>query len=131
VFTRRGQGMFRVSVVGVVLFAVAAAGAPVPREDQRPPVPLAGSVWEGDGVVARTVYEFHEDGRMSLTYQGSRYANCGTWHQTGTSVYWETHQKYCEFEGKLTGTTVRGKSWNQPGGKWELTVKRTAAPKGD
>ena len=92
---------------------------------------LAGSVWEGDGVVARTVYEFHEDGRMSLTYNGTRHANCGTWQQTGNRVYWETHEKFCEFEGKLAGTTVSGKSWNKPGGRWELTVKRKPAPPGE
>ena len=123
--------MFRVCVVGVALLGGAAAGAPVPREEQRPPVPLAGSVWEGDGVVARTVYEFHPDGRMTLTYGGSTHHNCGTWRQAGTEIYWETNGKYCEFEGRLAGTTIRGRSWNQPGGKWNLTVKRKTAPAGE
>ena len=125
--------MTRETVLAAVLgaWAAAACAAPVPREEQRPPVPLAGSVWEGDGVVARTVYEFHADGSMSLTYGGTRHANCGTWQQTGTNIYWETNGKYCEFEGKLTGTSISGRSWNKPGGKWQLTVRRKAAPAGE
>jgi hypothetical protein len=118
--------MFRVSAVCVVLLTASAVGAPVPREDQRPPVPLAGSTWSGDGVVAPTVYEFHPDGRMSASYSESRIANIGTWKQDGTNIYWETCNKYCEFEGKLTGTTITGNAWNKPGGKWVLTFKRTA-----
>jgi hypothetical protein len=116
--------MFRLSSVCVVLLAVSAFGAPIPREEQRPPVPLAGSAWEGDGVVAPTVYEFHPDGRMTMSYNGARFANIGTWKQDGTRVYWEANNRYCEFEGTLSGTTITGQSWNQPGGKWTLTVKR-------
>ena len=122
--------MIRVPVLGVVLLAAAAAdlaGAPVPREDMRPPVPVAGAVWEGEGVVARTVYEFHRDGRMTLTYGGRTYANCGTWKRTGNQIYWETNNQFCEFEGTLDGTTLRGKAWNKPGGTWTLTVKLKTA----
>ena len=116
--------MFRASAVCVVLMVTAASGAPIPRESMRPPLPMAGSVWSGDGVVAPTVYEFHADGRMTLTYSGTRHQNLGTWKQEGTQIYWETCNKYCEFSGTLSGTTITGRSWNQPGGKWTLTVKR-------
>jgi hypothetical protein len=120
--------MFRVSLVCVFALAASSGGAPVPREEQRPPVPLADSVWEGDGVVARTLYEFHPDGRISMTYNGNRHLNIGTWQQDGTRIYWEANNRYCEFEGTLTGTTITGKSWNKPGGQWTLTVKRKTAP---
>ncbi len=120
--------MFRASFAALILTVTGTTGAPVPREEQRPPVPLSGSVWEGDGVVAPTRYTFHPDGRLTLEYQGATYPNCGTWRQSGTDVYWETNNKYCEFEGTLKGTTVTGKSWNKPGGKWVLTVRRTMAP---
>jgi hypothetical protein len=116
--------MFRLSVTCAALLTSSVLGAPIPRESQRPPVPLAGSVWEGDGVVAPTVYEFHPDGRISMSYNGLRHQNIGTWQQDGTRVYWEANQRYCEFEGTLTGTTITGRSWNKPGGKWTLTVKR-------
>jgi hypothetical protein len=116
--------VFRLSLVCVVLLAVSAIGAPVPREELRPPVPLAGSVWEGDGVVAPTVYEFHTDGRISMSYNGQRFVSIGTWQQVGTRVSWEVNNRYCEFEGTLSGTTLTGRSWNQPGGKWTLTIKR-------
>jgi hypothetical protein len=122
--------MFREALLGVAVFAVTAGGAPVPREDQRPPVRLAGTVWEGDGVVAPTVYTFHEDGMMTAAYNGAIHHRCGTWQQSGTRIYWESNGKYCEFEGTLAATTITGKSWNRPGGKWELTVKfRGAAPR--
>ena len=122
--------MFRVALAGVAVFAAVAGGAPVPREDQRPPVKLAGTVWEGDGVVAPTVYTFHEDGTLTAAYNGSTYHRCGTWRQDGTRIYWESNGKFCEFEGTLAGTTIRGKSWNRPGGKWELTVRcKGAAPR--
>lgn len=120
--------MFRLSAVCVVVVATSAGGAPVPREELRPPVPLAGSTWEGDGVVAQTVYEFHPDGRITMSYSGARYVNIGTWQQDGTRIYWEANNRYCEFEGKLKGTTITGRSWNKPGGNWTLTVKRTRAP---
>lgn len=79
--------MFRLSAACAVLIAASAVAAPVPREDQRPPIALAGSVWEGDGVVAPTTYEFHADGRISMTYMGTRHQNIGTWKQEGTRVY--------------------------------------------
>ena len=101
--------MVRVALVGVAVFAAVAGGAPVPREDQRPPVKLAGTVWEGDGVVAPTVYTFNEDGTLTAAYNGSTHHKCGTWRQNGTRVYWESNRRYCEFEGTLTGTTIKGK----------------------
>jgi hypothetical protein len=116
--------MFRLSAVFVVLLATSVTGAPIPRENMRPPVPLAGTVWEGDGVVAATIYEFHPDGRISMTYLNFRHRNIGTWQQDGTRIYWEANGRYCEFEGTLSGTTITGKSWNKPGGNWTLTVKR-------
>jgi hypothetical protein len=120
--------MFRLAVMCVLMLVASAVAAPIPREDQRPPVPLAGSVWEGDGVVAPTTYEFHPDGRITMSYNGRRHQNIGTWHQDGTRVYWEANNRYCEFEGTLSGTTITGKSWNQPGGNWTLCVKRKNVP---
>lgn len=120
--------MFRLAAVCVGVLATTVGGAPVPREDMRPPLPLAGSVWEGDGVVTTpTVYEFHTDGHLTMTHSGRRYINVGTWKQDGRKVYWEANEKYCEFEGTVTGTTIKGRSWNKPGGKWELTIKRKTA----
>jgi hypothetical protein len=122
--------MFRIlttCAVCALLLAMNATGAPVPRESTRPPVPLADSVWEGDGVDAPTVYEFHENGRMSTTYSGRRATNLGSWKQDGTKIYWETCDRYCEFEGTLSGTTITGRAWNKPGGKWALTFKRKSA----
>lgn len=121
--------MFRAASVCLIFLAASATSAPIPREDQFPPVPLAGSTWEGDGVVAKpTVYEFHPNGRITMSYNGNRYVNIGTWRQDGRSVYWEANNRYCEFEGTLTGTTITGRSWNKPGGKWTLTVKRKSTP---
>ena len=66
---------------------------------------------------------------LTAAYNGATYHKCGTWRQDGARVYWESNGKYCEFEGTLAGTTIKGKSWNKPGGKWELTVRcKGAAP---
>jgi hypothetical protein len=86
-------------------------------------------VWEGDGVDGPTVYEFHENGRMSTTYtvRGGQVVpgpNIGSWTQNGTAIYWQTCNRYCEFDGKLTDTSITGKAHNKPGGKWTLTFKR-------
>jgi hypothetical protein len=116
--------MFRLSAVCVVLLATSLLGAPIPRESMRPPIPVAGTVWEGDGVVAASVYEFHPDGRMTMSYLGTRHQNIGTWQQDGTRIYWETNGRYCEFEGTITGTAMTGRAWNKPGGKWTLNIKR-------
>ena len=120
--------MFRLSTVCLALLSASAISAPVPREEMRPPVPLTGSVWEGDGVVeSPTVYEFHPNGRLTVSHSGERYANIGTWSQNGRRVNWEMNDRYCEFEGTLKGTTITGRSWNQPGGAWVLTVRRKSA----
>jgi hypothetical protein len=118
--------MFRLAVVCAVFVVTTVRGAPVPRESMRPPVPLADTVWEGDGVVAPTTYEFHASGWVSMSYQGQRHPNIGIWTQNGRDIYWESCNKYCEFQGTLTGTTITGHSWNKPGGNWTLTVKRTS-----
>ncbi len=122
--------MFRLSVVCAALIVPVAVAAPVPREELRPQVMLAGSLWtdEGEGDNTPTVYDFHSDGRLTLSYNGHTYPHCGTWQQHGTRVYWETNNRYYEFEGKLTGTTITGRSWNVKGGKWSLVVRRTKAP---
>lgn len=118
--------MFRLSFVFVALIVPNVLSAPIPREELRPPVPLSGSFWEdeGEGDVTRTLYEFHTNGKMTLSYNNNTFHNCGTWKQDGTNIYWETNSKYYEFEGKLAGTKITGRSWNVKGGNWKLVVKR-------
>lgn len=124
--------MFRLSAACLVLISASATSAPVPREEMRPPIPLAGSVWEGEGVVENpTVYEFHPNGRITMSYSGQRHTNIGTWSQDGRRVYWEANGQYCEFEGSLSGTTITGRSWNKPGGAWVLTVRRKSVQGAD
>jgi|GEM_PF-3452290 len=122
--------MFRLSLVFLALVVPNVLGAPVPREELRPPVPLAGSFWEdeGEGDVTRTHYEFHPNGKMTLSYNNNTFPNCGTWKQDGQRIYWETNSRYYEFEGTLAGTTITGQSWNIKGGKWKLVVKRIKPP---
>jgi hypothetical protein len=122
--------MVRHAVGCVILLAAGATAAPVPREAQRPPIPLAGTVWDGDGVCGPTVYEFHPDGMMSITHGNHRYENTGTWRQNGRDIYWETCGQYCEFLGTQTGSSITGRSWNKPGGEWTLKVQRKSSPAG-
>ena len=67
-------------------------------------------------------------GVLVYSYGGQTYRNA-TWRQTGTEVYWEANDRFCEFRGTLRGTVLTGKSWNQPGGQWTLTVKKQTAGK--
>jgi hypothetical protein len=100
-----------------------AVAAPLPPEARIKPVKeVAGTVWEGDGVVAPTVYYFEKGGVLTYSYNGAAYSN-GTWKQDGERIYWEFNERYCEFEGKISGDTISVNAWNVKGGKWELTIK--------
>jgi hypothetical protein len=123
--------MFRTTSACVLVFVTSVDAAPIPREEQCPPVTLGGCTWEGDSESGPTLYEFHKDGSMTLSYNGQTFPNCGSWRQNGTAIYWQTNNTFYEFDGTLTGTTVTGKAWNQPGGKWTLTFKRKSAPRAE
>jgi hypothetical protein len=123
--------MSRILLVAVLAVAPAlTAAAPVPKE-RKPRVPkLEGTTWSGDGVVAPTTYTFAEGGGLIYSYNGQTYT-AGSWRQQGDTIYWETNNKYCEFEGRVKGDEMSGKAWNVAGGKWELKMKREPDKPGD
>jgi opacity protein-like surface antigen len=109
--------------LALLVAGAAAAAAPVPKEKKPPAPKLEGTTWSGDGVVAPTTYTFEKDGTLVYSYNGQTYTS-GSWKQEGARVYWETNNRYCEFEGTVKGSEMAGKAWNVTGGKWELKMKR-------
>jgi hypothetical protein len=111
------------STVVLLAACVAAAAAPVPKEKKPPAPKLEGTTWSGDGVVAPTTYTFEKGGTLTYRYNGETHT-AGSWKQEGARVYWETNNKYCEFEGTVKGAEMTGKAWNVTGAKWELKIRR-------
>ncbi|HET6574445.1 MAG TPA: hypothetical protein VFG68_12630 [Fimbriiglobus sp.] len=112
-------------LIGAVLVVAcgAVAAAPVPKERKKPVPKLEGTTWSGDGVTAPTTYTFAKGGVLVYTYLGNTYSN-GTWKQTGAKVYWETNNRFAEFEGTVSGAVMAGEAWNVAGGRWKLKMKR-------
>jgi hypothetical protein len=88
---------------------------------------VEGTTWEGMGSVAYTVYRFEKGGILEYSYNGTTYRN-GTWKQKDAAIYLEANQKFWEFEGRMKDDVITGKAWNQPGQRWQLTMKRRGRP---
>ena len=112
-------------LAAVVLFAFAsvASAAPVPRELLKQAENLEGTTWSGDGVVAPTVYTFNKGGGLTFSYGGTTHTT-GSWKQDGNKIYWETCNKYCEFDGTFEFGQMSGKAHNVANGKWDLKMAK-------
>lgn len=95
--------------VTLIAMAIPAQAFPVPKAARVRDI--TGTTWFGDGVVADTRYTFNADGSLTYAYNGATY-HIGSWKQEGARVYWETNNKYCEFEGTLSGNMIAGNAWN-------------------
>jgi len=113
--------MRTVAALLVIALANAAPAAPVPKEILKKPESLEGTTWSGDGVVAPTVYTFNKGGGLTYSYQGATHT-AGSWKQDGNKIYWESNNKYCEFDGTFENGTMTGKAHNRPGGQWDLKM---------
>ena len=85
---------------------------------------LAGTKWLGKTFEGQEmVLEFLPEGGMKVTYGGSSFTTA-SWKQTEDKIYWEMNNKYCEFDGKVVGDTIDGKSHNVTKKEWITTMKR-------
>ena len=51
--------------------------------------------------------EFKADGEVTITDNTTLCQNTG-WSQDGDTVYFHMNMKYCEFNGRVTGTSSGG-----------------------
>ena len=108
----------------LLMLAPFAGAAPVPKELRKQAENLEGTTWSGDGVVAPTVYVFEKGGGLTFSYQTVTHKT-GSWKQDGNKIYWETCDRYCEFDGTFENGVMTGKAHNKPGGKWDLKMTKT------
>lgn len=112
-----------VIALALLAFAPFALAAPVPKELFKTEN-LEGTTWSGDGVVAPTVYTFNKGGGLTFSY-GTETHTTGSWKQDGAKIYWETCDRYCEFDGTFANGAMSGKAHNKPGGTWDLKMTKT------
>ncbi|MFZ0946107.1 MAG: hypothetical protein WB930_10770 [Syntrophobacteraceae bacterium] len=79
---------------------------------------VAGTIWAGidsDG----DYYEYHFQPDGALHWKApAGFDTKGTWKQNGNTIYMETHNKFAERKGRISGTHMKGKAWNVKGQKW-------------
>ena len=111
-------------LAAVILLALltSAVAAPVPKEILKSEN-LEGTTWSGDGVVAPTVYTLNKGGGLTYSYGGATHT-VGTWKQDGNKIYWETNNRYCEFDGTFANGTITGKAHNVANGNWDLKMTK-------
>ena len=120
---RRVQTVRTLAAVALLAFMPVAFAAPVPKEILKKFEDLEGTTWSGDGVVAPTVYIFLKGGVLSYSYNGATHT-AGSWKQDGNKIYWETNNKYCEFDGTFENGAMTGKAHNVANGKWDLKMTK-------
>jgi hypothetical protein len=79
---------------------------------------VAGTTWVGtDSVNNYYEYSFQTDGALYYKSPSGFWMN-GTWKQDGGSIYFETNNKYSEYQGRISGTHMQGDAWNVKDRKW-------------
>ena len=113
-----------IHVKSMAIFALLALAAclSIPDSAQKltpPAVPnIAGSTWnvaETDG--DNDIFTFMADGTLHY-YDGHKNYDNGTWKQDGDSIYIEMNNKYCQYEGRISGMHMEGRAWNVKGRNW-------------
>jgi hypothetical protein len=108
-----------------IIIAVPAWAAPrLKPEKNKDVLPIAGSRWFGrtaEGV--DMTIDFTSDGKLTVAYSGRSF-NTASWRQEGEKIYYEMNNRYCEFDGKLSGDTIVGSTHNVAGKTWETQLTR-------
>ncbi|HEY5937160.1 MAG TPA: TIGR02996 domain-containing protein, partial [Kofleriaceae bacterium] len=91
---------------------------------------LAGTVWSGrDSMKKRLVLRFLPTGTLSYTQDDtSRTFENGTWRQIGNVAIAETNGHYADYQGVVTGDSLRGASHNVVNFSWTWELERTFDP---
>jgi len=79
---------------------------------------VAGTTWAGtDSDGDHYEYTFEPDGTLSYTSPTGTYRN-GTWKQSGSTISFETNGRYAEYDGEISGKSIRGVARNTAGHTW-------------
>jgi hypothetical protein len=110
-------------LVVLLLFALPAVAAPVPKGVKKPFVPaVAGTHWHGSkGDDTTCDYTFHPDGTFSAEQNGRLYSK-GTWKQDGEALEWEFNNRYSVYTVTLKDGTYTGTATNVKGKSWAVTL---------
>jgi hypothetical protein len=113
----------------VLVGSAPALAAPRLKPEKKDAPALAGTSWAGKTAEGWDMtIDFLPDGKMTVSYNGASYNKAG-WNQDGDKVYYEMNDRYCEFEGKLSGETIEGETHNVRGKRWTTNLTKIARDK--
>jgi hypothetical protein len=121
--------MARLAMLTLVLVLAAWPALAAPQlkpEKNKEATAIAGTRWSGKTAEGWDMtIDFAIDGKMAVTYNGTSF-NKASWRQDGDKVYYEMNDRYCEFNGKLSGEVIAGSTHNVAGKTWETRLTRVA-----
>jgi hypothetical protein len=81
-------------------------------------ISVSGTTWVGtDSDGDYYEYTFQADGALYYKSPSGFWKN-GTWKQDGNSIYFETNNKYSEYQGRISSTHMEGNAWNIKDKHW-------------
>jgi len=91
-------------------------------------VSVSGTTWVGaDSDGDYYEYTFQADGALHYKSPSGFWKN-GNWKQDGDSIYFETNNKYSEYQGHISGTHMEGHAWNVKDRKWTWAADKQNLP---
>jgi len=79
---------------------------------------IAGTSWNATETNGdKDIFNFMPDGTLNYSYQNGTYSN-GTWIQDGDLIYIEINHKYVQYEGRISGTHIKGVASNVKEKHW-------------
>jgi hypothetical protein len=118
--------MIHAKSIAITALLALAAGLSMPALAQNSNLPsangtvtsVAGTTWTGtDSDGDYYEYTFLPGGVLQYKAPLGTFTH-GTWKQDGDSIYFETNQKYSEYQGNISGTHMGGRAWNVNGRNW-------------
>jgi hypothetical protein len=89
---------------------------------------VAGTLWVGvDSDGDHYEYAFMEDGTLHYASPSGFHVNA-TWKQDGDTIYFETNNRYSEYQGRIMGGHIEGKAWNTQNHQWTWSAEKQNKP---
>ncbi len=116
------------SIVFLFVLIGAAAIAGMAQAASQPS--LSDSMWVGYDLDGVMTFHFEKDGILSYRYGDNSFRN-GRWTLKGNVVKFQMNEGYRVFTGTIDDQTITGKSSNETGKEWDLTIYRVSPPNCD